>query len=139
MTPATLNTLANLPSIRDKVAPGHRDIDLTTFFDHPDNVALGDQDGVVLFGHHGAGVYEMHYLMGPDVRGRAALTRLRAALKTMFTEHGATAIVGDTPDAFLSARVINRALGGVPTARTTDDLGRPCTTYKLERQTWACC
>ena len=139
MTPAILNTLANLPSIRDKVTPGYRDIDLSAFFDRSENVALGDQDGVVLFGHHGAGVYEMHYLMGPDVRGRAALIRLRAALKTMFTEHGATAIVGDTPDAFLSARVINRALGGVPTARTTDDLGRPCTSYILERQTWAHC
>lgn len=139
MTPATLNRLANLPSIRDKVSPGYRNIDLTAFFDNPENVALGDQNGAVLFGHRGDGVYEVHCLMGPDVRGSAAMTRLRAALKTMFTEHGATAIVGDTPDAFLRARVMIRALGGVPTARTTDTLGRPCTSYRLERRTWVHC
>ena len=136
MTPAQLNALANHPMILPYVAPGYADLDLTAFFNNPLNVAIGDDDGALIFGHRGHGVYEVHSLLGPTIRGKAVLIRVRHALKTMFTEHGALVIMGETPDANYRARAVNRAVGGAPAARTVDSLGRSCTRYILERETW---
>lgn len=133
----TLNWVTNQPEVLSVMAPEYASVDMTKFFDAPKNVMLGDDRGVVLFGHLGNNVYEMHYLFTYALRGRKALLATKTALKTMFTKYGAEKIIGNTPRENQPARVMNRALGGVPIGESKDSYGRPCTTYMLERAKWA--
>jgi hypothetical protein len=132
-----LNYLANRPEIIRELAPGYATVDLEGFFDEPRNVMLGDENGVVLFGAVGRGVYQMHYLLTDELRGPAALAFIKSCLREMFTNHGAVAITGQTPRSNRAARAVNRALGGRPIGESTDSHGRPCLNYLLERETWA--
>lgn len=132
-----LNWVANQPEVLLNMAPGYESVELSKFFRDPKNVMLGDDRGVLLFGHQGSGVYEMHYLFTHALRGRKALLAAKTALKTMFTTYGATKIVGATPRDNQPARVMNRALGGRLTGTSIDGSGRCCLNYELERATWA--
>lgn len=127
----------NSPDVLPFVAPGHMFVDASTFFDAPGRYIYGDDRGLVMFGHMGEGIYEMHYLMTARMRGPEALRRIRDAMADLFTKRDVCAITGATPRDNLQARAVNRALGGQPIGQTIDSLGRDCIIYKLERSTWA--
>lgn len=133
---ALLNRIANAPEVLSHTAPGHLAVDLSSFFNDPRNVMVGDERGVVLFAYQEAGRYEMHYLLTKSLRGKAALHAIKEALRALFTYHHASAITGATPRENLAARAVNRALGGRPYGVCTDSLGRDCICYVLERATW---
>lgn len=134
-----LNRLANQPGIIEALAPGYRDIDLSAFFDKPGNIMLGDANGVALLAELEPGVYEVHYLFPsrtyPDQQ--PIIEVCRGFLREMFTQRGATAIVGDTPVDNYAARAMSRALGATPQGSSVSSTGRPCVKYVLERHTWA--
>jgi len=132
-----LDYLANRPEIIGEIAPGYATVDLRSFFLNSKNIMIGNEDGVVLFGDLGRGVYQMHYLLTDKVRGRAAFKVIKSAIETMFTFHGAVAITGATPRTNRAARAMNRALGGRPIGVSEDSHGRPCINYILERSSWA--
>lgn len=132
-----LNYLVNRPDVLGGLAPGYQHVDLTHFFDNPMNLMFGDERGAVIFGYRGGDVYEMHYLFTAECRGREALRRIKAAITTVFTEHGGRAICGAAPRENRAARTINRALGGRPLGASYDSQGRPCITYILEKESWA--
>jgi hypothetical protein len=132
-----LNFVTNQPEVLPFLAPGHDEVEMSRFFKNPKNVMLGDDRGVVLFGHCGNNIYEMHYLFTHALRGRKALLACRTALKTMFTVYGAEKIVGQTPRDNEAARFMNRALGGVQAGTSVDSQGRACVNYVLERASWA--
>lgn len=132
-----LNWVVNQPEVLPFLAPGYENVNMAAFFKNPKNIMLGDDRGLVLFGHVGDGIYEMHYLFTHALRGRKALLAIKTALKAMFTKYGAVKIVGNTPRDNQPARVMNRALGGIPIGTSKDAQGRPCTTYMLERSKWA--
>lgn len=134
---ATLDAVANDPSVLPGLAPGYDAVSLAAFFDRPGNLAFGDRDGAVLLGNRGDGVYEIHYLLTERRRGKAAAELIAEAVATLFTEHDATAICGETPREYRAARMMNRAHGGRPVGVSTDSHGRPCITYMLDRATWA--
>ena len=134
VTPELLNWLVNDPAILAQL--GYTKIDLSGFFKRPGNVALGDENGVALFGDRGDGVYEGHYLFPPHCRGKEALARSREFIDTIFTLHGARTIVGETPADNVAARIFSRALGF--TRQGTSVLnGRSCVVYHMERDQWA--
>lgn len=136
-----LNELCNSPEITPYVAPGMCDIDMSGFFEQPFNVALFYGTGAVIFGALDMSLeghtYEMHYLFPRSMRGRAALAACRDALRVMFTEHRARAILGKTPAGHRAARHFSAALGGIPQGTCVDGTGRDCIVYMLERATWA--
>lgn len=134
---ALLNLLVNQPEILPYMAPSYWRVDMSGFFDRPGNLIVGDARGVVLFANAGNGLYEVHYMLTSSLRGPAALARIKEAFNALFTYRDATAIVGSTPRENRAARAMNRALGGRPIGESTDTQGRPCTTYILERKTWA--
>lgn len=133
-----LNYVANHPDVLRHIAPGYRDVDLSGFFTVAENVMFGDHRGLILFlAHPSDHTYQMHWLLTDAIRGAAALAMAKAAIETMFTQFDACAITGATPRDNLSARRMNRALGGTPVGVSTDSQGRPCIDYRLERKKWA--
>lgn len=132
-----LNHVVNQPEVLAEIAPGYERVDLSRFFDHPRNMMCGDERGVLLFAYRGQDVYELHYCFTAQLRGRAALQAVRAALKTVFTRHNAVAICGATPRDNRAARMMNRALGARPIGVSVDIHGRTCINYVLERVRWA--
>jgi hypothetical protein len=131
----TANRIANLPGVLPHVAPGFVALDLSPFFRSRWNVALGDGDGMALFGWMRPGVYEGHFLFVPGRGGN--LARGRGFLRTMFTDYAASTIVGHTPVDNLPARALTRALGFTPQGASVSPSGRSCVTYILERNQWA--
>jgi len=138
MTPLSiLNHVVNQPEIRAAVAPGFANLDMERFFDNPDNVMIGDMDGIVLFGGFGEGRYTIHFLFTEETRGPDALREIREAIKIMFTQFHAVAIYGETPRDNRACRAMGRALGFVPIGDGVDAFGRPTKSYVLERALWA--
>lgn len=131
-----LNLVANQPEVLMATAPGYLRVDLTPFFDNPENLMVGTSAGVVLFALKDPGIYEMHYLFTSRLRGPDALRAIKDAIRQLFTYREACAIVGSTPRENRAARAMNRALGGRPVGESVDSLGRNCIIYILERATW---
>jgi hypothetical protein len=131
-----LNRVFNAPEVLSNCAPGIEAIDLSGFAEVPGNVVFGDKFGIVIFKYVGDGQYEMHYGLTKRLAGSDRMKRIRAAINDLFTENGASAIVGSTPRINLLARTVNRALGGRPYGVSVDSQGRDCIDYVLERATW---
>lgn len=132
-----LNYCANHPDVLPHVAPHHDKIDLSRFFDVPENVMFGNSRGLLLFAYHAPShTYQMHWLLTSAIRGAAALAMARNAIGTMFTNFDCCAITGMTPRENSAARLMNRALGASPVGDATDSQGRACICYRLERKTW---
>lgn len=129
--------VANHPDVLRFIAPGAGSIDLGAFFEVEENVMFGDERGLLLFLAQPDHTFQMHYLLTEAIRGRVALKMAKNAIKTMFTNFDACAITGSTPREYHAARMMNRALGGVPVGVSQDSKGRPCIDYRLERVTWA--
>ena len=133
-----LNYVANHPDVMRHIAPGYASLDLGAFFNTPENVMFGDTRGLILFLYHAKDhTYQMHYLLTEAIRGRNALLMAKNAIATMFTNYDCCAITGSTPRENHAARMMNRALGGLPTGVSKDSQGRHCIDYKLERVRWA--
>jgi hypothetical protein len=134
---AILNFWLNQPAILDAVAPGFETIDASAFFDNPRNVMLEHPHGIAVFFYKGAGVYDGHYLFGPNLRGKAAIEVAKSMLSTLFTSYGALTILGQTPRENRPARMVTRALGFLPYGNgSVDTFNRPCVDYVLTRERW---
>ena len=133
---ALLNRIVNQPEVLQGVAPGYLSLDLSSFFDKPGNLMVGDERGVVLFSLIGDGWYRMDYLFTSSMRGPGALRVIKDAIASLFTQREAYAITGQTPRDNHPARAMNRALGGRPSGVSIDSQGRHCIDYVLERATW---
>lgn len=131
-----LNAICNRPEMLEALAPGFDSVDMSAFFDRPGNVFLGDADGAAIFAEkpNEPGVFEGHYLLVPGRPGNADLAR--SFLRTMFTEHGASAIWGFTPKENAGARALSRLLGFAPRGTSLLPSGRSCVIYVLERTRW---
>ena len=122
---------------RDTLAPGVGVLTADPFFANPRNVGFMTTDGggFVLFNHLGMkGMYEVHLICRHKATRPIELGR--AAMAFMFTYRGAVAISTLIPKANRASRVAARAIGGTPIGDSTDNLGRPCTAYVLERKAW---
>lgn len=115
-------------------------ISMGAFYSRPGNVALRSvehPDALALFCETEPGRYELHYLCGPQARGKIALEVLREMFNQIFTLWKARVIFGATPRDNRAARSMNRLLGGLPVGSEIDDQGRECIVYELEASRWA--
>lgn len=132
-----LNWVANQPEVLATAAPDVQQLDLSDFFDNPNNRMYGDATGLALFIQIDEGVYRCIVLFTRDCRGRKAAKVIRRALKGMFTTCGAHVITGTLPRDFRAARALARALNAQPVGSSTDGAGNACIDYVLERAEWA--
>lgn len=132
-----LNTIANQPEVLPYVAPGYWRVDMADFFKRPGNLMLGNSRGVVLFAPMGEGLYSCHFLFTGSMRGGDALAAIKLAFSSLFTYRDCVAITGLIPRENRASRAMARALGCRPIGCATDDLGRPCISYMMERTRWA--
>lgn len=131
-----LNFVANKPEVRQGIAPGFAQIDLSRYLDMPGTLLFGDEHGLIMFVRRLDFQYEGHYLLTDTADRRHMMQLARRAIAQLFTKEAASAIRATTPRGFLGARTMNRALGLVPCGKTTDTSGRDCIKYILERETW---
>lgn len=131
-----LNTIANQPEILPFVAPGYWRVDMADFFERPGNMMLGNDRGVVLFAPMGEGLYNCHFLFTSSMRGADALKAIKMAFSSLFTYRNCVAITGLIPRENRASRAMARALGCRPIGFATDDQGRPCISYMMERTRW---
>lgn len=133
-----LNELANIPEIREALAPGLEEIDLSPIFFNPANIIAFEGNGAMVFVAipDRPDWYDAHFLF-PRAKGRTNLDNARRAINAAFAEYGASVIMGNTPRDNRAARIINRALGSKPIGEGVSASGRHCIGYVLERETWA--
>lgn len=134
---AIINLWANDVSIQPHVAPGFPLMDYGTFFDNPRNVMTEHKHGIALFIYIGNGDFDGHFLFGPNLRGKDAVSAAQAMINDIFTVHHANSILGKTPVENRPARLVSRALGFIPYGRgSVDTFNRPCVDYVLSRNEW---
>lgn len=132
------NDIANLPEVLAAVAKGFASVDLQPFFRDPRNVAVGHPSiGMALFAPLGDGRFEGHYLFRPTAPRSLVLPTCRTALRVVFTQFGASAIVGHVPADNVRARAVTRALGFTRQGSSVSASGRSCVDYIMERAAWA--
>lgn len=129
-----LNAAANNPDTLRMLNPKADYLDLAWVYSNG-GVVLGCQGitGCCVFLPTVANTFEMHYLMGGYRGAKAA----KACVDYVFEKLDASAIRGHTPKDNLSARIVNRYLGGAVTGACLDGLGRACLAYELTRDAWA--
>lgn len=131
-----VNRVANRPEVLHWVAPGADHVDLSGFFDRPGNIMLGNELGVILFGHMTEGFYCVHFLLTDSLRGPDALYAIKMAFNSLFTYRNCVAITGLIPRENRASRAMVRALGCRQIGQALDQHGRACNSYIMERATW---
>lgn len=133
-TQADLAALLNDPELIRRHAPAIARKLAAGIMAVPNVVVLGDTDGMVVFYPEGGGAYDMHYLFPKWARGKEAVDRIKAFMRCLFMEYGATRISGETPIDNLAARRVNRMVGGVPVSIVYNaDAGGQCIKYTLTK------
>lgn len=138
---ARLDACANDPRVLPHIAPGEAALSigwlLTTgahvFFTRDDE---GTDNAALFIRERTPGEFEGHYLF-PTLRGKLARRFAVHAVRSMFDNVGASAIIGRVPLEHRSSRIMSRAIGCAPAGHSVDYYGRPCITYRMERDSWA--
>lgn len=134
---AVLNHWLNSPEILPIIAPGMQTVDTSPFFDNPRNIMLEHKFGVSVWFYEGDGVYDGHYVFGPNLRGKEALDVARDMVNEVFTRYHAKTILGQVAVGNRPARTVTRALGFSRYGRgSVDTFNRPCVDYVLTRDEW---
>jgi hypothetical protein len=140
-SPAAFEAVANDPRVRAGLGFGTAPLSLGAVMGAPNNHAFGDADGGFIFEALGGGRYDLHTLLSPAVRGRAALARAGEAICRMFVETDATEIVTRTPGNLRHAAFMARRAGFQPVRRLEAAWPGPdgptsLTFYSLSRPVW---
>lgn len=92
-----------------------------------------DNGDIALFDYEGDDVYQVHFLF--QSRGRKAIEHARESFKIMFTEHGASLIMGLVPEFRRDVALLARWAGGNSAGmRPTSD--GPCELFVLSKFQW---
>lgn len=133
----TLNKIVNRPDIIAMLAPDYSSLEMGPFFKRKGNVALKHGRATMLFAQRRKGLYEAHFLIPAEMRGREGLHAARAMMGYVFTSLNARAIVYKVPEQHMPSRIFCRALGGETTGPCKDAAGTDCIGYIMERDKWA--
>lgn len=110
--PDILNDVINHPEIFPFVTVENMEsVDMSVFFDSPDNICLMSEGGGFVCAYVDEGIYEIHSLFLPRYRGRYALKAAQEGIAYMFEIIGATKLIGYTPVENKAARRFNRLVG----------------------------
>lgn len=115
-------------------APLNRGLVGTDWLAHPGNVPVTFENGdIVLFDNEGDGVFSIHVLF--QGRGRTAIEHAREAIGRMFSEHGATLIMGLVPDFRRDVKLLARWTGMRSCGIRQTRFG-PCELFVLSKFQW---
>lgn len=115
-------------------APLNRGLVGADWLARPGNVPVTFENGdIALFDHEGDGAYQVHFLF--QSRGRKAIEHARKSFSIMFTEHGATLILGLVPDFRRDVAMLARWAGG-HSAGMRDTSEGPCELFVLSKFQW---
>ncbi len=113
--PADYERLANDPSVLPFVAeyPCER-LDLAEFFNVPDNLGFLYKDCGFLVHHLEPGVYEVHSLALPHVRGGYVFEAASTSIRFMFFATNAMELLTRVPEGNVAATALTRKVGFSP-------------------------
>lgn len=128
------NQVANEPDVLRYINPHANRIDLCAVYETPGVMVKGCEGvhGAVLLIPHTHLAVEIHWFM-PCAAGVNAIS---AIVDWVFQSTNTEHLFGSCPAKNLSARTVNRWLGGREIGRLNDDFGRPSITYSLSRAEW---
>lgn len=97
------------------------------------NVAVMQDDDLVLFDYESEGVYQIHLLLRS--KGRRAIDRIREAFRRMFDEYGAKTLFGLVPEFRRDVRLMARWVGGKFAEKQLTEDG-PCELFIVAKSEW---
>lgn len=128
---ARLNALANHPAIRPTCGgDGQSFIDLTAFVADPKNHAVSWDKGAFLFGWSAPQTYEVHIMVLPEGRGRAAY-RMAALGIAYMLERGMERLWARIATEARGLRHYTASAGFTPCGSDTLDIGFGPVSYDL--------
>jgi hypothetical protein len=115
-------------------APLNRGLKGRDWLAHPGNVPVTFDNGdIALFDHEGDGIFQVHFLF--ESRGREAIRHAKESFEIMFTEHGASLIIGLVPDFRRDVKMLARWAGGRSSGMRKTPNG-PCELFVLSKIQW---
>ena len=109
---ARLNIIANHPSVLPFVTlPGQDSLDLTPLVANPRNIALASDEGGFIGIWHEPGVFEIHTMFLPEVRGASAAQAVRDVIHIAFQQTEAMELLTKVPTRNLRAEAMTRRAG----------------------------
>lgn len=114
-------------------SPLNRGLSGADFLDDPENVAIVNGEDISLFEGSDSNDFEVHFLYKSS--GRAAIDASKAALASMFKDHGAELIFGMTPVELRHARLHARLIGGRSGGIRQTEHGA-CELFVLSKELW---
>lgn len=141
--PTVVNAVSNHYSIRPWIAAGRADpLDATEYVADFRNVYLAGDHGLAIFHFIGPGLYEAHYRVLPEGRGKWALGFLYAALAWMFDHDEVAEIRCRVPRGNIACRAIvhnicAEPIGEIPNGWIDEDGNViPARIYSMSRSRW---
>lgn len=113
--PAEYARLANDPSVLPFIVPAPCEaIDFTGFFENPENIGFLYNDCGFIVHNLEPGVYEVHSLALPHVRGPYVLAAASLSIRFMFFATGAMELLTRVPEGNVAATALTRKVGFSP-------------------------
>lgn len=110
-SPQPLNDIINHPDVLPFVTVEDIDyVDMSFFFESPENVCLLDEGGGFICVYIGNDIYEVHSHFLPEYRGLHAIRMAKESIAYM-KSIGAKKLIGYTPVENRAARRFNRLVG----------------------------
>ncbi len=136
---AFLNRIVNDPSVFTGATMGlaREPVDMTPLVMDERNLFLANEHGGFLLIDKGDGIYEIHTQFLPEGRGKSAIVAGRDAMKYMFVETSAKALMTfcplDNPQSMFLARAC-----GMKKFKTVTELGVKGDMYTITKGEWQC-
>ncbi len=134
--PAAINRIINDPAVHDAVAVGLGHLDSERVVTNPHNATFVGEHGCIMFVQISKDVYEVHAAVLPAGWGDWTNIAGHEAVRRMFEEYGAAALIfpcpADNPRASWGARM----LGAEPRWRGKGRGGIELVAYGLTREMW---
>jgi hypothetical protein len=113
--PADYERIGNDPAVLPFVVPaGVEKIDLTPFFNSPENIGILYRDCAFLVHQMEPGIYEVHSLALPHVRGAYVYAAASLSIRFMFFATGAMELLTRVPEGNVAATALSRKVGFSP-------------------------
>lgn len=110
--PEPINRICNHPAVFDRTAAGHPGpLDMTPVVSDRKNIVFVGEHGAIVFAPVGGGVFEAHATVLPSGRGEWTLRAGCEAVRRMFEEYDAAAILFPCPPGNVQAKAGAQMLG----------------------------
>lgn len=108
--PAVVNAVSNHWSIRPSICGGRGWLDATPFIANENNIYLAGEWGISIFHYVEPGLYEVHYRVLPEGRGKWALGFIHGCAAAMFADDSVAEIRARVPRGNYACRALVRCM-----------------------------